>query len=107
MIVLGPAESSMEPVFREAGVPVLKDLDLPTVAAVARLASAFVGNDSGVSHLAAAVGAPGVVIFGPTDPVRWRPRGSQICVLRREPIDSIEVGEVASAISKFVAQRQR
>lgn len=107
VIVLGPAESSMEPVFREAGVPVLKDLDLPTVAAVARLASAFVGNDSGVSHLAAAVGAPGVVIFGPTDPVRWRPRGSQICVLRREPIDSIEVGEVASAISKFVAQRQR
>ena len=108
-VILGPAETSMEPIFRETGVSVLKDLDLPTVAAVARLASAFVGNDSGVSHLAAAVGALGVVIFGPTDPARWRPRGpggdAQIRVLRGEPIDSIETREVADAISKFVEQR--
>jgi ADP-heptose:LPS heptosyltransferase len=110
-IILGPAETSIEPIFRQAGVPVLKDLDLPTVAAVARLASAFVGNDSGVSHLAAAVGAAGVVIFGPTDPARWRPMGpggdASVRILRREPIDSIEVREVAGAISKFVEQRQR
>jgi ADP-heptose:LPS heptosyltransferase len=110
-VILGPAETSMEPIFREAGVPVLKDLDLPIVAAIARLASAFVGNDSGVSHLAAAVGTAGVVIFGATDPVRWRPMGpggdASIRVLRREPIDSIEVREVADAISKFVEQRQR
>jgi heptosyltransferase-3 len=110
-VILGPAETSIEPVFRRAGVPILKDLDLPTVAAIARHASAFVGNDSGVSHLAAAVGAPGVVIFGPTDPARWRPRGTggdaSIRVLRREPIDSIETREVADAISKFVEQRLR
>jgi ADP-heptose:LPS heptosyltransferase len=110
-VILGPAETSIEPVFRKAGVPVLKGLDLPTVAAIARLASVFVGNDSGVSHLAAAVGAAGVVIFGPTDPARWRPLGpggdASIRILRREPIDSIEVREVADAISKFVEQRQR
>ncbi len=47
-VILGPAEISIEPIFRESGVPVLKHLDLPTVAAIARLASAFVGNDSGV-----------------------------------------------------------
>ena len=88
VVVLGPAEMAIEPIFREAGVAVLKHLDLPTVAAIARLASAFVGNDSGVSHLAAAVGASGVVIFGPTDPARWRPLGRRqraIDVLRREP----------------------
>jgi len=110
-IILGPAETSLEPIFREAGVPVLKDLDLPTVAAVARLASAFVGNDSGVSHLAAAVGAPGVAIFGPTDPARWGPLGpggdAQITILRREPIDSIEPRKVVDALSKFVERRQR
>jgi ADP-heptose:LPS heptosyltransferase len=107
-VVLGPAETSLEPIFREAGVPVLKNLDLPTVAAIARGASAFVGNDSGASHLAAAVGASGVAIFGPTDPARWRPRGSgNITVLRREPIDSIEVREVADALAKFVASPQR
>ena len=108
VVVLGPAETSIEPVFRDARVPVLRDLDLPTVAAIARLASIFVGNDSGVSHLAAAVGASGVVIFGPTDPARWGPRGSgRIDILRREPIDSVEVREVAGALSKFVEQPQR
>ncbi len=108
MVILGPAEASIEPIFREAGVAVLKDLDLPTVAAIARIAAAFVGNDSGVSHLAAAVGASGVAIFGPTDPARWRPLGcGRIDILRREPIDSIEVREVAGALLKFVEQRQR
>jgi heptosyltransferase-3 len=107
-VILGPAEVALEPIFREAGVPVAKNLDLPTVAAIARVASAFVGNDSGVSHLAAAVGASGVAIFGPTDPARWRPQGSgRIAVLRREPIDSIEVREVVDALAKFVASPQR
>ncbi len=107
-VILGPAETSMEPVFREAGIPVLKDLELPTVAAIASIASAFVANDSGVAHLAAAVGASGVVIFGPTDPVRWRPIGSgRIDILKREPIDSVETREVAGALLKFVERRQR
>jgi ADP-heptose:LPS heptosyltransferase len=107
-VILGPAETSMEPVFREASIPVLKDLDLPTVAAIASIASAFVANDSGVAHLAAAVGASGVVIFGPTDPVRWRPIGSgRIDILKREPIDSLETHEVAGALLKFVERRQR
>jgi len=101
-VILGPAEISLEPIFRDSGVPVLKQLDLPTVAAIARVASAFVGNDSGVSHLAAAAGASGVVIFGPTDPARWGPvapdaRG-QIVILRRNPIASIEADEVAAAL---------
>ncbi|MGD0672662.1 MAG: glycosyltransferase family 9 protein [Candidatus Binatus sp.] len=103
-VILGPAEISMEPIFREPGVPVLKHLDLPTVAAIARVASAFVGNDSGVSHLAAAAGASGVVIFGRTDPARWGPMPAgadgHIVILRRTPIDSIEVDEIASALSR-------
>jgi heptosyltransferase-3 len=109
VVILGPAETSIEPVFRDAGIRVLKDLDLPIVAAIARIASAFVGNDSGVSHLAAAVGASGVVIFGPTDPAPWRPLGpredAQVRILRREPLDSIDVREVADALSKFVERR--
>ncbi len=109
VVVLGPAEISMEPIFREAGVAVLKDLDLPTVAGIARFAAAFVGNDSGVSHLGAAVGASGVAIFGPTDPARWRPlsAGGRVEVLRGDPIDSIEVRDVAGALLKFVERRQR
>src|ERR1017187_5025547 len=102
-VILGPVEISMEPIFRESGVPVLKDLDLPTVAAIARVASAFVGNDSGVSHLAAAAGASGVVSFGPTEPARWGPMPAgadgHIVILRRTPSDSIDPDEVASALN--------
>jgi heptosyltransferase-1 len=47
-----------------------------------RRALAVVGVDSGPLHLAAALGRPGVAIFGPTDPARNGPYGNSICVLR-------------------------
>lgn len=47
-----------------------------------REASAVVGVDSGPLHLAAALGKPGVAIFGPTDPARNGPYGSSLTVLR-------------------------
>ncbi|MCL4854489.1 MAG: glycosyltransferase family 9 protein, partial [Bryobacteraceae bacterium] len=48
------------------------------------LASArlFIGNDSGISHLAAAAGTPSVVIFGPTDPRVWAPRGECVQIIK-------------------------
>ena len=47
-----------------------------------RRATAVIGIDSGPLHLAAALGKPGVAIFGPTDPARNGPYGESICVLR-------------------------
>ena len=45
-------------------------------------ASLYVGNDSGVTHLAAAAGAPVLALFGPTDPEIWAPRGPNVRVGR-------------------------
>ena len=47
------------------------------------LASAriYIGNDSGITHLAAAVGTPVVAIFGPTDPALWAPRGDHVRIV--------------------------
>jgi lipopolysaccharide heptosyltransferase III len=104
VFILGPAESAIEQRLHEYNLPILKDLDLGTVAGIARLASGFVGNDSGVSHFAAASDAPGVVIFGPTDPARWRPLG-RIVVLGAREIDTIEVGEVAAAFAQICGGR--
>jgi ADP-heptose:LPS heptosyltransferase len=102
--ILGPAESAIEKRLSEYDFPVFKDLELGTLAGIARLAAGFVGNDSGVSHLAAAVGAPGVVIYGPTDPARWRPLG-RIAVLGPRELDSIEPKEVAAAVTRICRRR--
>jgi len=102
LFILGPAESAMEPILREHGLRVLKDLDLGTVAGIARLAAGFVGNDSGVSHLAAAADAPGVVIFGPSDPRRWRPLG-RIAVLDQRDTPDV----VAAALTRISDRHAR
>ena len=79
LVVLGPAERAIEsvlmPLLAARGIAWLGGQPLGTIAGLAHLAAGFVGNDSGGSHLAAASGAPGVAIFGPTDPDRWRPLG--------------------------------
>ena len=50
--------------------------------AATRRAAAVLGVDSGPLHLAAALGKPGVAIFGPTDPARNGPPGDSVKVLR-------------------------
>ena len=45
-------------------------------------ARVYLGNDSGVSHLAAAVGVPVIALFGPSSDTQWRPVGPQVKVLR-------------------------
>jgi predicted lipopolysaccharide heptosyltransferase III len=49
------------------------DLRLPEITALAARASVFVGNDSGVAHIAAAAGVPQVVVFGSSNVAHWRP----------------------------------
>ena len=55
---------------------------LPGLIHATRRAAAVVGVDSGPMHLAAALGRPGVAIFGPTDPARNGPYGGSLRVLR-------------------------
>ena len=54
-------------------VSVFDDLALPEITALASNAAIFVGNDSGIAHVAAAVGTPTVVIFGSSNRDHWRP----------------------------------
>ena len=49
------------------------EVDLGEVGALCEVADLYVGNDTGPTHVAAAVGCPTVVIFGPTDPARTAP----------------------------------
>lgn len=76
-IVLGPAESGEDAAWAAIG----RTLRPPSVAHLAghlASASAFVGNDSGPSHVGAALGTPGVVLYTTTGPAAFGPRGSGV-----------------------------
>ena len=65
----------LEDLVAASRVPVdtFDDLSLPEITALAAKAKVFVGNDSGIAHMAAAVGTPAVVIFGSSNRDHWRP----------------------------------
>jgi ADP-heptose:LPS heptosyltransferase len=63
------------------GVLEVRGGQLGRVAALLARCSLYVGNDSGVTHLAAALGVGTLAIFGPTNPVEWRPRGRNVSLL--------------------------
>lgn len=59
---------------------------------------AFVGNDSGITHLAAYIGCPTIALFGPTDPRTWGPIGRRARVLWKSNLEDISVDEVLLTI---------
>jgi heptosyltransferase-3 len=63
-------------------VRVAQSLPLPELARRLQSCAAFVGHDSGISHLAAALGLPGLVLWGDSTEEIWRPPQSNIVVLR-------------------------
>ncbi len=84
VIVLGPAEAGESSLWKDAG-RVLEPAGVLDLAAVLGASDAYLGNDSGASHLAGAVGACGVAIFGPTNPALWRPLPGRIVAHRLVP----------------------
>jgi ADP-heptose:LPS heptosyltransferase len=55
---------------------------LGRLAALISKSSLYLGNDSGITHLAAACGTPTIALFGPTDPRIWAPRGPRVKIVR-------------------------
>lgn len=94
LLVRGPAEQALVAHAVVAHLWPLRVLG----AALAR-AGLFVGNDSGVTHLAAAAGAPTLALFGPTDPGRWAPLGPRVATLRggAGSLAGLAVAEVVEA----------
>jgi len=86
LLVSGPADEAVVAVVERElggqGYVLLQQLPLPLLAALLARCWAYVGNDSGVSHLAAAMGTHVVAIFGPTDAAVWAPRGVSVRVVQ-------------------------
>jgi hypothetical protein len=81
----GPAE-----VERSAGIEPgtlsVNGLTLPQAAALLQRSDLYLGNDSGISHLAGVVGASGVVVFGPSDPAVWAPQSDSLHVVHASEV---------------------
>lgn len=77
--LLGPAEQAVRV---PSGDVILRTDSLPELSRALCSARLFIGNDSGVSHLSAALGVSSIVLFGPSDPDVWAPRGNHVTVLR-------------------------
>jgi heptosyltransferase-3 len=70
-----------------AGAKCLTDLSLTQVLELLSCADIFLGNDSGITHLAAAMGVKTVAIFGPNDPAAYSPIGPAVKVVKSSDAD--------------------
>jgi heptosyltransferase-3 len=98
----GPAdERAVETLLREwptgvAAPEIMREQTLEELRDRLVESSLYLGNDSGVSHLAAALGVPSVVVFGPTDPEIWRPVGRHVNVLGGRRVEEGIIGDTAA-----------
>jgi len=76
-VLLGPAEAGEAHAWRDLG-RVCEPATIAELAAHLARAAAFAGNDSGPSHVAAALGRPGAVLFTSTADADFGPRGSGV-----------------------------
>ena len=82
-----------------------RDLELPKLAAFLERCALFLGHDSGISHLAAAVGTRCLLLFGPTDPAIWAPANPAVKVIQAPDADlnSLPVAAVSEALEPLLA----
>jgi heptosyltransferase-3 len=76
--IAGPAEEDLS--FPSTDI-LVRNAPLPLLVHMFARSCLYVGNDSGISHLAAACGAPCVVLFGPSDPAVWKPPGKNVGIV--------------------------
>lgn len=89
VITAGPSErdlcDKLKQLMRARVYDVGPRLDLPALAALLERLTLFIGNDTGVTHMAAAVGVPTIAVFGPMDWNVTHPWSARAVVVRRSP----------------------
>jgi ADP-heptose:LPS heptosyltransferase len=102
----GPAEREMATPLLTAlpeAIDLVGILSLAEAASVLQRASLFIGNDSGLMHLAAAAGAPTIGLFGPTDAATYAPSGRCATAVAAATMDAISVRQVLHAAATLLA----
>jgi ADP-heptose:LPS heptosyltransferase len=74
------------------------DAPLTAVAEQVQQCRCYLGNDAGITHLAAMLGVPTIVLFGPSDPAIWQPVGPSVEILQAEAFERLPVIIVRESI---------
>jgi heptosyltransferase III len=103
LIVAGEADTEriakLKSVWRGQPARFAENLPLPQLAALLE-GTTFIGHDSGISHIAAAVGARCVLLFGRTEPAIWAPPNEHVTVIRApgKMMERLELQTVTAAL---------
>lgn len=110
LLLAGPADDhrlesilgQLSPAPKPELLQVLANKPLLEVAHHLQACRCYLGNDAGITHLAAMLGVPTVAIFGPSDPAIWRPVGPSVKVIRERTLERLAVDVVMDAINSFL-----
>ena len=110
LVLIGPADAAqLHYLQRHLHAPELLTLavNAPLIEVARRLQGCrcYLGNDSGVTHLAALLGLPTVALFGPSDPATWHPVGRLVSVLYEPDLANLPVATVIAQIEKQISIR--
>lgn len=110
LLLAGPADAEsvlslqqhLAPPPEPALLKLLVDAPLLEVARALKGCKGYLGNDSGVTHLAAMLGVPTVALFGPSDPTIWRPIGSRVHIIKAVRLEELAPDVVMSAARSVI-----
>jgi heptosyltransferase-2 len=101
-IIICPGPGEVEEARHYFGqAHILENIPLDTFAAILKAAKLVIANDTGPSHIAAAVGAPLISVLGPTKVEQWSPWGPTVSILSQRP-NWPELDEVMVAAQKML-----
>jgi len=104
LILLGPAEEKLFPLFsgaKEARILLSPDMD--RLSLLLQEALLYVGHDSGITHLAAMLGAPTIALFRHSSVTQWSPLGPRVKVIEASASSPELVEKVLNAAREFLS----
>lgn len=113
LLLAGPADheqlsillDALTPRYRKNLLQTLVDAPLLEIAKHLLQCQCYIGNDSGITHLAAMLSLPTIAIFGPSDPANWRPLGPKVKIVRQQSLEQIAVDTVMEVLETFYPGR--
>ena len=112
-LIRGPADGFVEDVMAPClpieAVKLIHQPNVMNLAAWLQQCRLYLGNDSGISHIAAAIGIPTVALFGPSNLHVWRPIGPYVTIIQGNGgpyCEGISVDEVWQTLNKMFDPQQ-